>query len=276
VRLAAGADAVLVITQGELVSRAAVDGRVRWRQPMPEGPVGLSWHADRVAVTSGAHARLYDGSGQVEATLAFPAPLTMVPVLDATRVAGAVATGRLVVFERASPVAPAWTSVDWPYAVEALTLHRDRLFASMTDGALAAFVVSSGHHTVRPEWQFHLYRKISGAPAVDDRSVYAATYDNTLHAIDRRTGSRRWHRPLGARPIGGVLSAGDRVVVTLADGSVAVIDAATGAGVARLADDDTAERLEAAGLTTGGAPALVTVTSNTSGHGTLRLWRLDQ
>ncbi|HUF47125.1 MAG TPA: PQQ-binding-like beta-propeller repeat protein [Vicinamibacterales bacterium] len=275
IRLAAGRDAVFVVAAGTLASRAAADGRVQWTQPMPDGPVTLAWHLDRVAVTSGAHARLYDGHGQVEATLAFPGELAFAPVLDADRVAGAIVGGGLAVFERPSPTTPAWTSAPLPGPIDALTLDGDRLLASAADGSLSAFAIGRHGHHARPEWRYELYRQASGAPAVDGRAVFVATLDNTLHAIDRLSGSRRWHRPLGGRPIGAVLSSGERVVVLVADGSVAVINARTGAGIARLAMEGQTEQLLAAGLVSGEAPAVVTVTANTSGLNVLRLWRLD-
>ncbi|WP_439621323.1 outer membrane protein assembly factor BamB family protein [Gemmata sp.] len=66
------------------------------------------------------------------------------------------------------------------------------------DGAVAGAVVTLDTETGKELWRFELPKAVHVALAGDAFSVYAASRDGSVYAIDRRTGKLRWKTGLGS------------------------------------------------------------------------------
>ncbi|MCS6803036.1 MAG: PQQ-binding-like beta-propeller repeat protein [Chloroflexota bacterium] len=77
-------------------------------------------------------------------------------------------------------------------------------------------------------WTFPTAGEFRAAPASDGTTVYAATGDNRVVALDAETGQLRWQVPTTGPVDYTPLIAGDRVYVGLRDKRLLALDAATG------------------------------------------------
>jgi len=78
------------------------------------------------------------------------------------------------------------------------------------------------------KWQFETGEWIFAAPAVLDDSVYAASNNGNVYALDRETGEERWRFATGGAILASPAAAGDLVYAASMDGNVYALDAATG------------------------------------------------
>jgi len=266
-RPVAGDSRLFLVSPGAVEALDAADGTVRWTSALPAGTPVAAAGFGRLAVAVDTSLFLFDaedGHGLTSATLGAPARLDpiitdgFVVAVDSDRVMTGLdrMTGRRM-----------WTT-RLPADVDAVAAYRGRLYASDDEGGLSCFLAHNG----QLEWRFSLYSRGSGAPALDDRYVYVALFDNTVQAIDRISGTRRWYQTLSGRPVTPVWPVGDRLFIVQADGVVMVLDAGTGTRRARLAPQDEARRLESGGLVPG-TPAAFTLTTGTSTVRRLSLWR---
>ena len=127
----------------------------------------------------------------------------------------------------------------------------------------------------RYDWRFSLYARASGPASADAASVFVALFDNTVQAIGRTSGTRRWSQTLSNRPSSAAVLSGERLLVAQADGTVAVIRATTGAPIAELRPPGETRQLQGAGLVPGSPSGFFTLTRGTSGTQRLTLWRLQ-
>jgi outer membrane protein assembly factor BamB len=271
-----GADAILLsdrnrlflIAPGTVTALDAANGALRWSSALPPGVPRPAAGDGVVAVAIGTSLFVFngdDGSGLAAATL--DAPVQIPPLIAETLVIVATEDGRLSALDRATGYR-AW-SLPLATGVDAVTAYQGRVYLSGSDGGLYCFRARNGQF----EWRFSLYSRGSGPAALDDRFVYVALFDNTVQAIDRISGTRRWYQTLTGRPVTPVWPVGARLFVAQADGAVTVLDASSGRRIARLSAEDEARRLEAGGLVPGPAPAAFTLTTGTSSIRRLSLWR---
>lgn len=266
-RPVAGDTRLFLVSPGAIEALDAADGTERWSSALPPGTPFAAAGFGRLAAAVDTSLFLFDaedGDGLASATLG--APLGLDPVITDGFVVAVGTDGIMSGLDRTTG-RRMWTA-RLPAPVEALSAHRGRLYASDDEGGLSCFLARNG----QLEWRFNLYSRGSGAPALDDRHVYVALFDNTVQAIDRISGTRRWYQTLSGRPVTPVWPVGDRLFIVQADGVVMVLDARTGARLARLAPQDEARRLEAGGLVPG-TPAAFTLTTGTSTVRRLSLWR---
>lgn len=264
----AGDASLFLLSPRAVEARDATDGSLRWSSALPDGiPLAASGNGV-LAVGVGTSLFFFqadDGAGIASATL--DAPLSLAPLISDDLVAAVTEAGTMTGLDTLS-ARRRWTT-KLPAPVQAMSAYSGRLYLSDEEGGLGCYLASNG----QMEWRFSLYSRASGAPALDERHVYVALYDNTVQAIDRISGSRRWHQTLSGRPVTPVWPVGDRLFVVQADGVVTVLAAANGARVARLAPTDEARRLEAGGLLQTTPPAAFTLTTGTSTTRRLSLWR---
>ncbi len=70
--------------------------------------------------------------------------------------------------------------------------------------------------------------RITGVLAVNDDTVYVGAWDNRLYAVDRATGTERWHFQVDSPLQGGPALAGNTVYVASYEGTVYAVDAESG------------------------------------------------
>lgn len=112
----------------------------------------------------------------------------------------------------------------------------DRIYAATLEDRLLCLDPESG----KIVWAFQTkstadFSRRTSSPATDDRRVYFAGGDGTLHALDARTGEIVWKRDLGARPTTSVRMFGRRLYVGTAAPRLVRIDPESGKIDAELA-----------------------------------------
>lgn len=265
--LVAADDGLFVISVGGIEAIGS-DGITRWRQTLPDGPTLAAWGAGLLAVSVGADLFVIDDAGWRRGPIPLGAPPRLPPLVTSDFAVLALADGRLLALDRATG-RTAWSAVTTSEPL-GLAAHADRIYVTEADGTLLCRTARDG----RLEWPFSLYALAAGPPRLDDRHTYVALFDNTVQAIDRTSGSRRWRQELSGRPAGTWLMADGRLLVAQADGVLLLLSAENGAPTTRLAGPaDGATRLEAAGAVPGPKATIFTVTTDTSATRRLSLWQ---
>jgi outer membrane protein assembly factor BamB len=86
----------------------------------------------------------------------------------------------------------------------------------------------AGASRVLPHPQVYDYDYWSPKPALADGALYVGSGDGGFHAVDEKSGARRWRFQAGARVRNGALVDGPRVVFGAADSLVYALDRGTG------------------------------------------------
>jgi hypothetical protein len=93
----------------------------------------------------------------------------------------------------------------------------ERLFAYPQERAL------------RASWGFPGRSAVIGTPVADANHVYVTLLDNTVRALDARSGTMRWQHAVAARAAPGLLIGADVLAVPLASGDIAICTPRVGA-----------------------------------------------
>jgi outer membrane protein assembly factor BamB len=200
--LAAGEGLVFLAAPAALEARAGSDGSVRWHTSIDGEVTGALVWDDGWLLTVTSRGTLFAiraRDGQVIWKRPAGTTASAAPALAADRAYFALADSRVqarrlrtgdLVWERKLGGAPS----------ELLPLD-DRVFVGAADHFFYCLAIKNG--TVR--WRWRAGGAIVGAPIVDTKSVYFASLDNVLRALDRRNGHQRWRQLLATRPSGGPL-----------------------------------------------------------------------
>jgi outer membrane protein assembly factor BamB len=78
------------------------------------------------------------------------------------------------------------------------------------------------------KWQFKAEDWVFGAPAVSGDSVFAASYDGNLYALDRETGAEQWRFTTGDSVLAAPAVGQGLVTTGSMDGNIYALDAASG------------------------------------------------
>lgn len=106
----------------------------------------------------------------------------------------------------------------------------DTVYAGCDDGHVYALELLSG----RQKWSYDTQEEVGTVPVVTDDALFVATLQDTVFALDRKTGAWRWHhrRESGTgftiRGAAGVAVSGDTVYAAYSDGWVAALAAKDG------------------------------------------------
>jgi outer membrane protein assembly factor BamB len=108
----------------------------------------------------------------------------------------------------------------------------DVVFAGCDDGRLYAIVLATGVQ----KWRYDAGEELGTRPAIANGTLYVASLQDTVFAVDARTGAWKWHRRrenaregFTIRGAASVSVAGGLVFAGYSDGSVVALDPATGA-----------------------------------------------
>lgn len=242
--------AFVPLRSGQLTAVGLVDGMTRWTIDLETTlpPAADGW---LVLVTSGSELRALD---RASGMLVWQKDLGSAPTAPALLNTGwliIALDGGAIVALRTSDGHELWRQdVGGPVRLRA-SIAGDRLFVPVDDGRVVAFHLHTGDRLwerrlkgnpreILPlddlfvgatdnffyrlaaengitEWGWRTGGDIVGMPAVDTERVYFLSMDNVLRALDRRSGVRKWQRPLENRPTSGPLYIDNLLVI----GSVA-------------------------------------------------------
>lgn len=211
----AGDDLVAICTDTALTVLRAATGDVAWQVHVRGAAATalLTTSSSLVLVTpDGVQAWKLDGSelwnrplATANARAAVGPAAVYVPVPGPALATVDLATGAVT----ATIPAPGETGY--------IAVSGDRLLITSTKGDLSAYKLAP---VIKRDWHWNAI-EATGTPIADARSVYATLIDNTLYAYALGNGNQRWTRQLPARPRGGPLLYGGRVMAVLANGQLA-------------------------------------------------------
>jgi len=214
-----------VQTPGRLDAVAQIDGRLVWTARVDVtaavDPVVLS---GSVILAADRELREYssrDGSVAWQQTFDAP-PVALAD--DDGRLFVALANNTLLSLDEKTHARMFETALE--SAAVALVAAEGRVFVSDTEGSLVAYRQDRAGSFL---WRVRR-AEVIGRPAVDERHVYVAQFDNTARAYDVGNGTERWRLRLDTRPLPGVQIAVGWVFFPLLSGSVASATAVTRTG----------------------------------------------
>jgi len=106
----------------------------------------------------------------------------------------------------------------------------DTVYAACGDGKLYALAIGSGQE----RWRYDAREALVTRPMVSDGVVLVASQQDTVFAVDARTGAWKWHRRkepregFTIRGVAAVVAGGGLAFAGTSDGAVAALDVATG------------------------------------------------
>jgi outer membrane protein assembly factor BamB len=126
-------------------------------------------------------------------------------------------------------------SLAWEFRAEGafsaeVLVDADIVYAGCDDGRLYAIELGSG----KERWRYESHEQLATRPALADGLVYVASLQDTVFAVDARTGAWKWHHRREPREgfvihgAAAVAVGGGLVHAGFSDGTVAGLDAATG------------------------------------------------
>ena len=218
-------DGVVAGVSGSSVSgRRASDGTLLWNAHFDSRIVAPPlWNTGWLVVGTGAGQivalRGFDGRELWRRTL--NSTPTVRPAIAGDRLFVPLADGRVVVLDLGTG-AVVWERelTGRPQGILVL----DALYVGSTDNHLYRLRLADGGI----DWYWRTGGDIVGTPIADLERVYFSARDNVLYALDRRSGARRWRRPLPGRPADGPLRVGPVVVVAGISPTIDLFDGETG------------------------------------------------
>ncbi len=119
---------------------------------------------------------------------------------------------------------------DGPFAAQP-RIEGDVVYAGSNGGRLYAIVLATGMQ----RWRYDAGEELGTRPAVANGTVFVASLQDTVFAVDAKSGAWKWHRRREAREAftirgaASVVAAEGSVFAGYSDGTVAALDPATGA-----------------------------------------------
>ena len=260
----ASSDTLLFVAVGAaIVALRLSDGTPAWRAEI-DSPATVSlvcvsgW---LIAATASGSIVALDGSDgrrlwRHEVGVAAHAP----PAIGVDRVYVPLEDDRVVAL-RLDSGAEIWSRTLGGRPGEVLALD-DRLFVGSLDNYFYALIPEDG----RVAWRFRTGNDVVGLPIAEQRRVYFVALDNVLRALDRRSGSQVWRRPLSMRPTRGAVPAGELLVVSGSAPTLSIYQSKDGQAVGEL---KTAARLVAAPAVVPGETLLIVVMTDDISAGTV-------
>jgi outer membrane protein assembly factor BamB len=232
----ASIDELLIVPEADaIVALHAADGREAWREPTADSlavPPAPAPGFVVIGMKNGAVSarRVIDGSALWNRDLGSPA--TAAPTIHADRVYVPTSDGRVVALV-ADTGEVAWERRIGGAPADVLALE-ERLFVGSTDNFFYCLMTNDG----RIDWRWRTGADIVGMAAADTSTVYFASLDNVLRALDQKSGGQRWMRALPVRPTSGPLLAGGTVVVAGRSPAIRTFNARDGSPATDIAAGD--------------------------------------
>lgn len=182
-------------------------GQVRWSRPVDSALVALIAHGAGALTASEYTVRSWSADGAVvwERTLAARVGRGLIAV-DGTQVYVGLTNLTLVALD-ATAGTDRWIEQIGTLP-RAFTATGGKLYFGGEDRRLHAYDRDGGR-----DWRYNR-EEVVGAPAVDDKHVYVALWDNTIVAHSKG-GKIEWREGLEDRPAHGPILSGDRIATIL-------------------------------------------------------------
>ena len=222
---ATGEGLVFTVTDQQIEARDAATGATKWQSPLPGGAAApLYWDTGWLlaSTTAGDLAAFRGSDGTLVWRRQLGAPLVSAPGPALDRLFLPLADNRLVALSLATGETIWERKLEAPIA--ALLALDDQLVFGTTAKKMTSIELSRGHE----RWTWDLGGDMAGRPAADDKHIYFASRDNTLRALDRKSGNMRWKATLASRPAGGPLRLGDALLMPLVSKQIVGFDPVTG------------------------------------------------
>lgn len=221
----------IFVTSGESVHALAEEtGRLEWQ--IPVGPTSISSTARAgwliVPGDDGMLRGISTAQGRVVWQIELPVPLTTPVAIDGDLIVGACADGRIRGW-RVLDGTIRWTREIGTRPTQVLAANGS-VFVGGEDGRLLSLRQREGGIN----WQYRFGMPIVGQLASDERHVYAATLDNSVHAHSFN-GHQAWHKLLVSRVVEGLFSDSGNVFVPQSNGEIRMFLVNGGARSGRLA-----------------------------------------
>ena len=208
---AAGDGLLFVVERGALAALREADGAEAWRLPFAEPLAApLVWSNGWLIASSmsGSVLAFRGVDGHLIWRRDIGVPVSAAPALAADRMYLPASDSRLVALQ-VETGEPLWERRLGGAPNELLALD-DRLYVGSNDNFFYCLTTRDGQIA----WRWRTGADVIGLPAFDENRVYFVSLDNVLRALDRRSGSQRWNRPLPFRPLAGALKVGEALIVS--------------------------------------------------------------
>lgn len=268
--LAATDALVLGVSGDHAYALDAATGRTRWVTETTGPNTRLSVMRDRVLMISDTDMLLRElVSGTPIWRVGLEAPAVTPAAIGDTLAVVALGNNTVDAFDLITRERHWITTFD--RAPVQVTAHGANVYVGLADGRLCSLRARDG----RNEWCFPFRVPMAGAPAADDRFVYAALLEGTLRALDRRDGAMARQTPLGHRPGAGPWLTESSLIVALTTGEFLLVnrDAAQTTARVTMPATSVSQLLERASVSRDGR-AMVTLTIAPGGDRRLSAYRV--
>jgi len=223
---ATGDGLVFTIGDGRITALEQRRGDIVWTAPI-EGTVSAPLYWDTgwliVSTEAGELVAFRAQDGQIMWRQPLGSPLAAAPTPGGDRLYVALKDGKLVALTLATGAIVWTTPLD-----EEITgiLGLDEQIVAGTRGN-RVYSIAIGNGRIR--WSQRVGADIAGAPVADEKSIYFASFDNMIRALDRHRGSVRWSHKLPTRPAAGPLRIRNVVLQPYVTNDIGAFLATTGA-----------------------------------------------
>jgi outer membrane protein assembly factor BamB len=210
----ADAGLVFVTSAGWVLAIDEATGTVRWRV-LSDGRIGPIARSGWVIVPSGEALRAYRADGSLVWNRELGSAVVAQLALDGDRIFAVLADRLLASLDLRTG------NLKWvtPLTVDAgdLLAANGRLYFGASDGNFYCYDQTADPD---PKWTFPARVGTIGHPVTDGSVVFFAGFDNTIRALDARSGNMKWSSPLVSRPSGDLFVEAGHIVVPLASGDL--------------------------------------------------------
>jgi outer membrane protein assembly factor BamB len=207
---AIGDGLIYVVEPESLTALRAGDGSRAWQVPLADEPaVPPVWDNGWLLVcTKAGQLLVFRGTdGQQMWRRDLEAPARARPALALDRIYAPTADGRVVALQ-VETGEPLWERRIGGAPNDVLALD-ERIFVGSTDHFFYCLLAKGGEI----DWRWRTGADIIGRPIADGSRVYFVALDNVLRALNQKSGSQQWMRPLPLRPAWGPVAAGSTILV---------------------------------------------------------------
>jgi outer membrane protein assembly factor BamB len=226
--LAADGDKIFVVTGEELLALNGADHSTVWKATIGKPTAPLLARGGWVVVASGGELTALRAANGEKVWSKGIGAVSARPAIDGDGLYVPVSEGRLLALDLKTG------DVRWDQQVgvaptEPLSFG-DRIYLGSDSKRFVCLRASSG----REVWGFEVGTRIIGPAAADETRVYFTAMNNTLSALSRGNGGRRWKYDLAYRPTRGPVVLGGQVGVPGITTELLGVEAASGKPTGKL------------------------------------------
>jgi outer membrane protein assembly factor BamB len=229
--IAAAGQIVVLYADGAVRVLDAGTGVDRWAAPVDPPAQGVSIDSERIVAVTGTVLRAWRHDGSVLWQQHVTAPAAAPIAIDGARLFVALEDSTLLAANTSDGLTR-W-QIPVPALPRALLARGGHVYFGASNGTFYSYDQESPRD---PDWAFVFRAETIGAPAFDERCVFATLIDNTVRAMHRSRGNLCWATlQLNRRPGAGPVRSGDRLAIVTVTGEVVGVGLRTGRELAAAA-----------------------------------------